>query len=80
VRAYLMDLLPADLQAEVVIGAPRGAGRAAGRVRQEVSLIPGSTGAALAQMKALGGRSAKARGRLHWFAEKVIEPAVLPGQ
>jgi hypothetical protein len=69
VRAYLLDLLPADLQAEVAIGAAGGAGRASGKVRPERSLLPGSTGAALAQLEALGARSAKARGRIHWFAE-----------
>jgi transcriptional regulator with XRE-family HTH domain len=66
VRAYLLDLLPADLQAEVAIGA---AGGAAGKLRPERSLLPGSTGAALAQLEALGARSAKARERIHKFAE-----------
>jgi transcriptional regulator with XRE-family HTH domain len=73
VRAYVMDLLPANLQAEVRIGAATGAGRASGRARPERSLLPGSTGAALAQLKALGARSAKARGRLEWFAEILAE-------
>jgi transcriptional regulator with XRE-family HTH domain len=72
-RAYLMDLLPADLQAEVRIGAPGGAGRASGRARPEKGLLPGSTGAALAQLEALGARSAKARARMHWFAEILAE-------
>jgi transcriptional regulator with XRE-family HTH domain len=66
VRAYLLDFLSADLQAEVRIGA---AGRSSGKVRPGRSLLPGSTGAALAQLKALGARSARARARLEWFAE-----------
>jgi hypothetical protein len=69
VRAYVMDLLPEDLQAEVRIGAAGGAGRASGRGRPERSLLPGSTSAALAQLKTMGARSAKAQGRIHWFAE-----------
>ena len=69
VRAYLLDLLPADLQAEVRIGAAGGAGRASGRAGPERSLLPRRTGAALAQLEALGARSAKARARIHWFAE-----------
>jgi hypothetical protein len=64
-----MDLLPEDLQAEVVIGAAGGAGRAPGMARPEKGLLPGSTGAALAQLEALGARRAKARGRLGSFAE-----------
>jgi len=69
VHAYVMDLLPANLQAEVRIGAATGAGRASGTVRPEGDFLPGSTGAALAQLKALGARSARARARLEWFAE-----------
>ena len=72
-RAYVMDLLPADLQAEVRVVAAGGAGRSSGKVRPEGSLVPGRTGAALAQLEALGARSARARGRLHWFAEILAE-------
>jgi hypothetical protein len=68
-----MDLQPEDLQAEVRIGAAGGAGRASGKVRLERSFLPGSTSAVLAQLKALGARSAKARGRIHWFAEILQE-------
>jgi transcriptional regulator with XRE-family HTH domain len=73
VRAYLTDLLPADLQTEVAIVAAGGAGRAAGKTRPEKGLLPGSTGAALAQLEALGARSAKARARMQWFAEILAE-------
>jgi transcriptional regulator with XRE-family HTH domain len=73
VRAYLLDLLPADLQAEVAIGAAGGAGRASGKARSEKGLLPGSTSAALARLEALGARSAKARARIHWFAEILQE-------
>ena len=73
VRTYLMDLLPEELQAEVRVVAGVGVGRAAGRVRLERSLLPGSTGAALAQLEALSVRNAQARARLRWFAQILAE-------
>ena len=72
-RAYLTDLLPEGLRAEVRVVAAGGAGRAPGRVRPEKGLVPGSTGAALARLEALAARSAKARGRMQWFAETLPE-------
>ena len=68
-----MDLLPADLQAEVQVVAAGGAKRSSAKARPEKGLLPGSTGAALARLEALAARSAKARGRLKWFAEILAE-------
>jgi len=75
IRTYLLDLLPESLQSVVKVEGIRDGGKAAVRhaAKQEKPLLPVTTAAALAELQALGARSAKARSRLEAFAEILRE-------
>jgi transcriptional regulator with XRE-family HTH domain len=73
VRAYLLDLLPEVLQPVVHIDAV-GTRKSQRRQDQfEQRELPATAAAALARLRALSLRNAKARARLLWFAEIMQE-------
>lgn len=73
VRAYLLDLLPEVLQPVVHIDVA-GARKPRQRHDQiEPTGLPATAAAALARLRALSLRNAKARARLLWFAEILQE-------
>ena len=68
-RAYLMDLLPEELHDVVHIEVAGGGGKPSKETKSENRLLPSTASKALAELKALSVRSAKARMRMQWFAE-----------
>jgi transcriptional regulator with XRE-family HTH domain len=73
IRAYLLDLLPEALQAEISIETTAARGKLPKRTSVEKTLLPSTTTAALADLQAMSARSAKARARTQWFAEILRE-------
>lgn len=71
IRAYLLDLLPEVLQSEIRVESVRSSGRAPTRL--EKPPLPSAAADALARLRLLSARSAKARSRLEWFAEILHE-------
>jgi transcriptional regulator with XRE-family HTH domain len=72
-RAYVMDLLPEELQSDLRLEVAGTGGKAAKPASPEKSLLPGAAVAAMNQLLALSVRSPKARSRMQQFAEILQE-------
>jgi transcriptional regulator with XRE-family HTH domain len=72
-RAYVQDLLPEELHGVVRLEVAGDDRKPAKPAQSEKSLLPSAAAAALTELQALSRRSAKARGRLQWFAEILAE-------
>jgi len=68
-RAYVQDLLPEELHEVVHLEVAGGGGKLSKETKSESRLLPSTASKALAELKALSVRSAKARMRMQWFAE-----------
>lgn len=68
-RAYVQDLLPEELHEVVHLEVAGGGGKLSKETKSENRLLPSTASKALAELKALSVRSAKARMRMQWFAE-----------
>jgi hypothetical protein len=68
-RAYVQDLLPEELRGLVRLAVAGDDGKRSKETRSEDRLLPSTASKALAELKALSVRSAKARMRMQWFAE-----------
>jgi transcriptional regulator with XRE-family HTH domain len=68
-RAYVQDLLPEELHEVVHLEVAGGGGKPSKETKSENRLLPSTASKALAELKALSVRSAKARMRMQWFAE-----------
>lgn len=73
VRAYVMDLLPEELQGELSLEVAGAAGKGPRAPRSEKSLLPAAAAAAMSQLLALSVRSTKARERMQQFTEILLE-------
>jgi len=73
VRAYVMDLLPEELQSDLSLEVADAAGKAQRAPRSEKSLLPAAATAAMNHLLALTVRSAKARERMQQFTEILLE-------
>ncbi len=73
IRAYILDLLPEVMQAEIGIEMIAEAGKRSKPARAHPVSLPSATSGALADLQILSTRNAKARARTEWFAEILRE-------
>jgi len=69
VCAYVKDLLPEELHSMISLEVKGDGAKQARQAPSEKSLLPATALAALTELQALSVRSAKARGRMQFFAE-----------
>ena len=72
-RAYVQDLLPEELHGAISLELVGANAKPAKQAPLEKSLLPATALAALTELQTLSVRSAKARTRMQWFTEILVE-------